>query len=381
MRLLSFKIILLCVLLPPVLYLFTTWYVERHYQRRFADEIEDVYLGDTQPLLEGSVRLQEVVRRNIDQYLQEQWIVGAGLEVGVTVAAGEGETIYPATFRTAGEEVSAADPAQVAAENFALMNSDLTVAVDTRLERASLLSLAILGGYVLLGLAVLYLHYRSASQRMVSEAQSQIKEIHRLQALEEQNTARMKALQREREKLRSEFGRLKGRLAEEQQQADSNENEWIEEIESLEKQLNENQALQDTQRQEIEALREQLQDYERQKQKTGKQKTRAEESIRKRFNSLYKTIAIHDRAISGLTELNDDFQLRAEEVIHQLNADPDKVAVKRKVFGGKGQKTVLEVVFAYKGRLYFRKEKDRIEVLAIGTKNTQQRELQFLSTL
>ena len=44
--------------------------------------------------------------------------------------------------------------------------------------------------------------------------------------------------------------------------------------------------------------------------------------------------------------------------------------------------TVQEVIFSYKGRLYFRKVKDsKIEVLAIGTKNTQARDLEFLDNL
>jgi hypothetical protein len=52
------------------------------------------------------------------------------------------------------------------------------------------------------------------------------------------------------------------------------------------------------------------------------------------------------------------------------------------VFGGKGHKTVLEVIFGYKGRLYFRNNKEKgIEVLASGTKNTQARELEFLAKL
>jgi hypothetical protein len=39
---------------------------------------------------------------------------------------------------------------------------------------------------------------------------------------------------------------------------------------------------------------------------------------------------------------------------------------------------VLEVLFGYKGRLYFRNTRDKqVEVLAIGTKNTQSRELEF----
>ena len=74
--------------------------------------------------------------------------------------------------------------------------------------------------------------------------------------------------------------------------------------------------------------------------------------------------------------------MKAEEVIHQLNANPDLVPIKRKVFGKKNRQTVLEVVFAYKGRLYFRKGQDRrVEVLAVGTKNTQERELEFLANL
>ena len=75
-------------------------------------------------------------------------------------------------------------------------------------------------------------------------------------------------------------------------------------------------------------------------------------------------------------------KIKAEEIIHQLNEKPEQVTIKRKVFGGKGQKTVLEVIFSYKGRLYFRNTKDqRVEILAMGTKNTQAKELEFLAKL
>jgi hypothetical protein len=75
-------------------------------------------------------------------------------------------------------------------------------------------------------------------------------------------------------------------------------------------------------------------------------------------------------------------RLKAEEVIHQINAAPDLVTIKRKVFGKKNRDTVLEVVFAYKGRLYFRKGPGRrVEIVAIGTKNTQERELEYLAGL
>jgi hypothetical protein len=75
-------------------------------------------------------------------------------------------------------------------------------------------------------------------------------------------------------------------------------------------------------------------------------------------------------------------KIKGEEIIHKLNEDPSFVSVKRKVFGKKGRATVQEVIFSYKGRLYFRKKKDgQIEILTIGTKNTQAKDLEFLDNL
>ena len=153
-----------------------------------------------------------------------------------------------------------------------------------------------------------------------------------------------------------------------------------EEIESLEQKLKRNIARQETQQQEISALKEKIQNREKGRRPT--RRARAADAVKRRFNVLYKNLALKDRAISGYLDLNEELKLKAEEVIHQLNSDPAAVAIKRKVFGGKGQKTVLEVIFGYKGRLYFRNTTEqRVEVLAMGTKNTQARELEFLARL
>ena len=75
-------------------------------------------------------------------------------------------------------------------------------------------------------------------------------------------------------------------------------------------------------------------------------------------------------------------QIKSEEVIHQLNEDPQLVPIKRKVFGKKGANTTFEVIFGYKGRLYYRKTKDNlIDILLIGTKNTQARDLEYLNKI
>ncbi len=87
--------------------------------------------------------------------------------------------------------------------------------------------------------------------------------------------------------------------------------------------------------------------------------------------------------MTGLFDLNDDMQIKAEEVIHQLNEDSSAVTVKRKVFAGKKNKTAsFEVLFAYNGRLYFRNiEGGRIEVLIVGTKNSQVKDMDYLHSI
>ena len=75
-------------------------------------------------------------------------------------------------------------------------------------------------------------------------------------------------------------------------------------------------------------------------------------------------------------------KIKAEEIVHKLNENPRLVPIKRKVFGKKNRRTVQEVIFAYKGRLYFQFTKDeRAEVVAIGTKNTQNKDLEYLDSL
>ena len=66
----------------------------------------------------------------------------------------------------------------------------------------------------------------------------------------------------------------------------------------------------------------------------------------------------------------------------QLHDDPKRVPIKRKVFGKKNRETVFEVLFAYKGRLYYRyTQEQKPEIVAIGTKHTQSKDLAFIDQL
>ena len=382
MRFFSIKILVLCILLPPLLYLLTVFVLEKQLQERYARGIEETCTGDPQPLLEGSVRLRDAVRDNVEVYLRSSAILRYGVSMKVLVSTRVGTVLYPAPFEDASDVHTLAGPMRVAQENFNLLSEGLVVQVEARLEHNQLLSNGILAAYVLAALLMLVWHYRSAGRHIRREEAERRQEIERLNRLEAENTARLSGLQREREGLLAEFDALKSVMQDVRSRAERNEDDLIGEIEALEKKLADNLGLQTIQQEEIQSLKESLAGYEKGQRREDRSRQKTEAVLRKRFTTLYKNIAVNDRAIAGLADLNDELRLKAEEIVHQLNSNPDLVTVKRKVFGKKNRETVLEVVFAYKGRLYFRRGADRrVEVLAVGTKNSQERELEFLANL
>jgi hypothetical protein len=113
-----------------------------------------------------------------------------------------------------------------------------------------------------------------------------------------------------------------------------------------------------------------------------KKKKKTVDAAAKRFTVLYKNLAFTERAVEGFLDLTDEFQLKAEEVIHKLNEDESAVSVKRKVFGKGGKVNVLEVVFSYSGRIYYQKDSQaKKTIVAVGTKNTQEKDLAYLESI
>lgn len=63
---------------------------ERYFQTRYTNELENTYLGDTQRLYDGSVRLEDAVAANVQSFLRSKPLIGHGLSVKVTVVTGKG---------------------------------------------------------------------------------------------------------------------------------------------------------------------------------------------------------------------------------------------------------------------------------------------------
>ena len=152
----------------------------------------------------------------------------------------------------------------------------------------------------------------------------------------------------------------------------------LDEIEKLEVGLGEQRNLKEETEFEALQLREELDRLKGKTQKPKKKKKKSDPTS-KRFRVLYKNLDFTDRAIEGFLDLSNEFQLKAEEVIHKINEDETQVAIKRKVFGKGGKMNILEVNFSYSGRLYFQKDyQSKTKIVAIGTKNTQDQDLAFI---
>ncbi|MBW2492139.1 MAG: hypothetical protein JRE65_13440 [Deltaproteobacteria bacterium] len=382
MKFLSLKILILCILLPPVLYIFSVQSIERHLKGRYANEIKDFYLKDTRPLFEGSLRLKDAINRNINRYLQSKALIPLGVKVAITVTSKQNTILYPVVVDTKETSLLPNDAMKIASDNYKLMNEGLVVNVDLVLEHNTLLTNAILGFYIFASIFVLSFYYWTGLKKTRQEEMEKNSELFRLKEVETKHADNLKALMKDKKNLISEIKNIKKQLKKEKIKARKNEDEMIQEIVALEEKIHNKMNFLNERQEEIDILKETIKLFEKEARKESKQKTKDYHSVRKRFKALYKNISIDKRAIIGFLDLTEDMKIKSEEIIHKLNENPKLVPIKRKVFSKKGRATVQEVIFAYNGRLYFRSAKNsRIEILTIGTKNTQARDLEYLDNV
>ena len=382
MRYFPINTIVLCILLPPVLYMLTNYGLQQYLTSSFTHTLENTYIGSTQPLFNGTVTLQNAIQGNIDTFVADNVFIRLGAQAIISVTTKDGRLLYPNMFEGDGgvDGLMTQHHIKVARENYALLDQGLNLEVEVVIDHTSLLAIAFLSIYMVGALLFFSLVYYSGLRRFRADEAAQREELERLAASEAQNRERLDALRQSREKLLEDIGSLKSTYVREKGRADRNEEEMIAEIVGLEDELKENQTVISDSQAKIEALENMIAQLEG--RQSGEKEQKGAARLGKRFKALYKNLDVSRRAVSGYTRLNPDMKIKAEEVIHQLNNAPDKVTIKRKVFGKKNRETVFEVIFAYKGRLYFRKTGDRtIEVLAIGTKHTQNKDLVFLDKL
>ena len=382
MRHFPFKTLILCVLLPPLVYVFSIQFLEKSIQAMYDQALATAYTGDTRPLFDGSVRLQEAIRANVDAFLASRKLPDWGVHVNVTVKTRDGIYLYPEAYDDPNSDFAGMDSLVIARENFRLLNEGLIRRVDVKIEHNTPISSLILASCVTVPLVVLILFYRRGVKMSREEDLAQQAMIDGLANEKRDSEAQLEGLEAQRNRLAHKIETMKGELDRERRKATAAEDEMVDEWMALEEKISRHMKRQDLQRQEIDALKEKILQFEKENETKSRQLLKGMDAVRKRFNTLYKNIAVHDRAMAGFVDLSEELKIKAEEVVHQLNDAPKQVQIKRKVFGKKNRETVFEVIFAYKGRLYFRNVSGkRVEVLVIGTKLTQNKDLAFLDKL
>ena len=183
------------------------------------------------------------------------------------------------------------------------------------------------------------------------------------------------ALQSERQRLLSQVEEVEERelsLLEEHEGA----SDLHEEHQALE-------ALLEEATQDLDAKDEEIRQLQKQVKRIGRGQSKEAEVLGRRLRTLYKNLEVDDHAIDGLLALGDEsLKLRAEEALKRLSDDPESAGVRRKVGGLPMNLTIFEQGFAGKGRLYTTKgRKRRFRLLAVGAKNSQKTDLEYLSRL
>jgi hypothetical protein len=225
---------------------------------------------------------------------------------------------------------------------------------------------------------------RDASAQRAEQIESELQRVQRhlreVEPAERAHSEEITKLVREREALQRKLDELADREAELRASA-ARSHELDQERQALEDLLDE--AIEDLgeKEQEIGTLQDRLKRAARSTPSGGK--GRASEQTARRMRTLYKQIEFDDRAIQDLVALRDEaMKLRAEEGIKRLAEDPDTAAIRRKVGGLPPHLSIFEMGFGGKGRIYYtRGRQQRHRVLAIGAKNTQKTDLEYLSRL
>src|SRR3989339_593331 len=384
MKFFPIKVAIVCLLATPILYTITLISSEKYLTGRYSTQIQNILIGDSKPLLDGSLPLEEQIAKNIQRFLkQDKTVKMTGLDLNILVTTSQGKILYPvySDVNSPIQELEGVDAQTIAKKNFELLNNGLDIQIEAKLDHGSFLGNFILFGYFGMSITIFLIFYKIGSSKASLDRKKNMKLITDLQKEDEIHKQILDELKKERQGLFENIKILNAKYQEDRRKASINEEEMFQEIITLEEKFNTFIELKHAKEKEIEELKSKIQTYER--RKTPKIRRNEFDFILKRFSVIYKNIEINRKALAGFLNLDEDQQIKVEEIIYLLDSDPDKVIIKRKVFSGKKSRTTcFEVLFAYNGRLYFRKnENNRIEILTIGNKNTQTKDMEFIHNL
>jgi hypothetical protein len=381
-RIASFRFAYLAIFVFLVSYVFTVEGLQEVLRRHYRTAVSEAVRVD--PAL-GSVARQ--IQERLGALMKESpWIRYGDVRVRPLVLGADGRTLLyaggafvPSSDRTRDAELlPAIVDVEVAVQHNTLLSNVVLVAYAGLLITVLALYTRRLAGREAERLAELALA-RDALAARTTSIEGELGAVRsRLDEVEPENEIQAEeidALQRERGELQQRLAGLEQREAA-LRSGTARAQKLDEERRALEELLEEAT-------QELSTKDEELAELRSQSRRAGRRAARDEEQVARRLRTLYKNLEIDDRAIRNLVDLGDEAKrLRAEEAIKRLSDEPETAMVRRKVGGLPPHLSIFELGFADKGRIYYTGGKARrFRVLAIGAKNSQKTDLEFLSRL
>jgi hypothetical protein len=387
-----FRVIYAAIFAFVVLSVFSVWAAEGLLTRHFRNEVNQAIRvspadGPIVPQIQN--RMRALIRGSA-------WTWLAGVEADAIVIGADGTILYsggralppPPTF----------DPIAVFREAQQVLPASAETFVAVPIS--SLLVISILVGYGAVLITGLFFHNRNVARheealiRATVEARDEAAEragaiereleqvrvrLREVEPAERAGADEIRELQNERQNLQRKLMELAEREGKLRASAERSI-ELEEESRALEDLLEE--AVEDLGQkdEEIQTLQGQL---KRAAKAPPAGRSRSAEQLARRMRTLYKNLEIDDHAINDMVALRDEtMRLKAEEGVKRLADDSDNTAIRRKVGGLPPQLSIFELGFAGKGRIYYtRGGQQRFRILAIGAKNTQKTDLEYLSRL
>jgi hypothetical protein len=389
-RLASFRETYVAILVFVLLYVFTVKGVEQLFGRSIR---KDVAVATRVDPADGPVADQ--IQQRVDAVvLDSAWVRVGGVRATAIVLGADGQPIYAGGRRIPTPMLG--DPIAEAARLLPA-TADVVVSV----PHNSLIANGILISYAAALIYTLFLYDRrrqGIAESRIAEAlaareetaaraakiEAELAELTREvdERVEAEVSGEIASVRAERIALQEKLAGLARREAELRAQAGAFHETLVSERAGLEEMLDE--ALADLSRKD-EALRGLEEKLKRagQPKEAAAPRARDVDLLAQRLRTLYKNLEVDDHAVHDLIALRDEsMKLRAEEEIKRLSDDVETAAVRRKVGGLPSHLTIFELGFAGKGRIYYTTGRQRrFRVLAVGAKNSQKTDLEYLSRL
>jgi hypothetical protein len=391
-RLFAFRIIYIAIFVFLLLYVFSVRGAEQLLQSHF-----EAVVRDSLRITNLSVPVKTQIQTRIDRrVIQSRWVRWGGVQATVIVLAGDGLTWIYVGGRTV-QPPPSLDPDEIAREASRLLPAQEEVAV--AVPHNALLANAILVFYAAVLLSGLFFYNLAIGRRESKQLQEamqhrdltllradsigqELEAVRRrmleIEPAEREQSEEIHALQQERGRLQTKLAALAKREEEISLKASRSAN-LDEERQALEDLLAE--AVGD-----LSAKDDEIQDLERTLKRAGSSasgRSRQAEILARRFDTLYKNLEIDPRALADFLGLQDEkMKLKAEESLKRLADQTENAAIRRKLGGLPPSYSIFELGFAGKGRIYYTKgSQRRFRILAIGAKNSQKTDLEYLRKL